>query len=146
MPFIIPDINAQFIVYFNLTVTNSIPTTILAIFSVLTWYDFYVTRNNLEQQVNRMMIVEFIMIFMSSSPNFIYNVYAQITQSIVKSELRIGKETLWRNVCVTLSLILNIGTLYIYLVVSPIFRQNLLLSLSCRKSNRIRSEKIHLTR
>ena len=93
-----------------------------------------------------MMIVEFIMIFMSSSPNFIYNVYAQITQSIVKSELRIGKETLWRNVCVTLSLILNIGTLYIYLVVSPIFRQNLLLSLSCRKSNRIRSEKIHLTR
>ncbi|CAF0830812.1 unnamed protein product [Adineta ricciae] len=119
----------QFITYFNLTMTNSIPQVILGIFCVLTWYNFWSMQRGRQRQsqihheVNRMMLVEFTVIFLSSTPNFIYNIYAQITQGWVKSNLQTAQENIWRNVCVTLSFVLNIGTFYIYFLMSGAYRR-----------------------
>lgn len=131
----------QFITYFNLTMSNSIPVVILGIFCLLTWHNLWLIRhhrrNKLQQQVNRMMIVEFTMIFISSLPNFIFNIYTQVSQSMVKSKLRLAQETVWRSVGVIFSFILNIGTFYIYVIVSSAYRRNVRNTFCFKKQNQV---------
>ncbi|CAF1675976.1 unnamed protein product [Adineta ricciae] len=139
----------QFIVYFNLTMTNSIPQLTLGLFCILTWYNLWSTRreqhNQLHQKVNRMMLVECTVIFLSSLPNFIYNLYAQITQSWMKSNLQIAQENLWKTVSIVPSFILNIGTFYIYFMMSSAYRRNMKVAFSCnKKSNQVTSHGTNL--
>ncbi|UJR29340.1 hypothetical protein I4U23_010552 [Adineta vaga] len=138
----------QFITYFNLTMTNSIPPVILGIFCLLTWYNLWSIRrqrqSQLHQQVNRMMIVEFTVIFISSIPNFIFNMYSQVTQSWIKSNLQLAQENIWRNVCVTLSLLLNTVTFYIYILMSSAYRRNVKTIFCCKNQNKVMSQHIQL--
>ncbi|CAF1255914.1 unnamed protein product [Adineta ricciae] len=129
----------QFIVYYNLIMTNSIPPVTLGIFCLLTWYNLlFIKRrksNRLFNQLNRMMMAEFSVVFFSSIPNFLYNIYAQVTQSTVKSDLRVAHENIWRNVFVTLSFSLNVGTFYIYFLMSSAYRRKVKAIFCCRKHN-----------
>ena len=106
----------QFIIYFNITMSNSIPVIIPGIFFLLRWYNLGFTRhirpNHFQQQVNRMMIVEFTMVFVSSLPNFI----------------------------------LNISTFYIYYLMSSVFRRNVKSTLCFKKQNQVvqKQQKIQL--
>ena len=88
---------------------------VLGTFSLLTWYNLWLTRynrrNRLQQQVNRMMLAEFTMAFITTLPNFIYNIYLQITQSVEKSQLRLAQETLWSDVSVIISFTMNVGNI-----------------------------------
>ncbi|UJR18033.1 hypothetical protein I4U23_004934 [Adineta vaga] len=131
----------QFLNYFNLVMCSSIPMVILGTFSILTWYNLYSTRNivhsKLHRQVNLMMIVEFTIIFMGATPNFVFSIYTEITQSTVKSSLRVAQETVWRNACVICSFLLYVGTFYIYMIMSSVYRQNVKAAIFFRKSNQI---------
>ncbi|CAF1310142.1 unnamed protein product [Adineta ricciae] len=79
---------------------SSVPMVILYTFSLLTWYNLYTTRNishsKLYRQVNLMMIVEFTVIFLGATPNFVFSIYTEITQSMIKSGLRVAQETVVR--------------------------------------------------
>ncbi|UJR19467.1 hypothetical protein I4U23_022598 [Adineta vaga] len=118
----------QFLNYFNLVMCSSVPMVILGTFSVLTWHNLYSTRNishtKLHRQVNLMMIVEFTVIFLGATPNFVFSIYTEVTQSMVKSSLRVAQETVVRNACVICSFILYVGTFYIYMIMSSVYRQN----------------------
>ncbi len=67
-----------FVTYFNLIVTNILSMVILGTFSMLTWYNLWSGgrggHNRLQQQVNTMMLVEFSMAFITTLPNFVYNI------------------------------------------------------------------------
>ncbi|CAF1349026.1 unnamed protein product [Adineta ricciae] len=138
----------QFIVYFNLTMTNSIPQVTLGVFCMLTWCNLWSIRreqhNQLRQEVTRMMLVEYTVIFISSLPNFVYNLYAQITQSWMKSDLQIAQENLWKTVSAVPSFLLNIGTFYIYIIMSSAYRQNVRAAFSYRKCNQVTPHRINL--
>ncbi|CAF1515079.1 unnamed protein product [Adineta ricciae] len=131
----------RFINYFNLVMCSTVPMVILGTFSLLTWCNLYSTRNSprttFYRQVNLMMIVEFTVIFIGVTPNFVFNIYTEITQSMVKSRLRTAQETVWRNACVVCSFSLYIGTFYIYFIISDAFRQNVKAALCFRKLNQI---------
>jgi hypothetical protein len=139
---------AQFIAYFDLCITNVLSMTVLGTFSSLTWYNLWSTRHNgrsqLQQQFNRMMIAELTMAFITTLPNFIYNVYQQITQYMEKSQLRLAEETLWTDVSVVLSFTMNVGTFYVYVIVSPGYRRNVRTALCFKKQNQVASQLIQL--
>ncbi|CAF1310263.1 unnamed protein product [Adineta ricciae] len=139
---------AQFLNYFNLVMCSCIPMVILGIFSILTWYNLYSARNvqhsRLHRQVNLMMIVEFSVIFVGATPNFVFNIYTQITQSMVKSNLRVAQEGVWRNVCVLFSFLLYAGTFYIYIIMSSTFRRNVKNLICFTKSNQLHSQTVPL--
>ncbi|CAF1033913.1 unnamed protein product [Rotaria sp. Silwood1] len=141
-------IYTNFITYFNLIVTNITSLVVLGTFSMLTWYNLWSTRhtrhNHLQQQVNRMMLAEFAMAFITTLPNFIYNIYSQITMSVIKSQLRLAKENLWTNVSVVISFTMNVGTFYVYMIVSPAYRRNVRTALCFKKQNRVTSQQIAL--
>jgi hypothetical protein len=134
----------QFITYFNLIVTNILSMVVLGTFSILTWYNLWSTRrggrNQLQQQVNMMMLVQFAMAFITTLPNFVYNIYIQATQSVVKSALRTAQESLWSNVSAVLSFTIHVGTFYAYVIVSPAYRRNVQTALCCKKHNRVTPE------
>ncbi len=138
----------QFITYFNLIVTNILSMCVLGTFSILTWYNLWSGgrggHNHLQQQVNTMMLVEFSMAFITTLPNFIYNIYSQATQSVVKSPLRTAEESLWSIVSTVLSFTIHVGTFYAYVIVSPAYRRNVRTALWFKKQNRVRSEHIQL--
>jgi hypothetical protein len=138
----------QFITYFNLSITNVLSIVVLGTFSLLTWYNLWLTRHNrrnqLQQQVNRMMLAEFTMAFITTLPNFIYNIYSQVTQSVEKSQLRLAQETLWSDVSVIISFTMNVGTFYVYMIVSPAYRRNVRTALCFKRQNQITSQQIEL--
>lgn len=138
----------QFIAYFNLIITNILSVFVLAIFSMLTGYNLRSSRlkrrNHLQAQVNRMMLAEFVLAFITILPNFVYNIYVQVTQSMVKTQLRLAQETLWSTVSTIVSFTMNVGTLYVYLIVSPAYRRNVRTALCCKKRNRVVSLRIEL--
>ncbi|CAF3640427.1 unnamed protein product [Rotaria sp. Silwood1] len=133
----------QFITYFNLIVTNILSLLVLIIFSLLTWYNFWSTRHQrrsrLQQQVNRMMLTEFTMVCITTLPNFVFNIYQQATQSVVKSQLRLAQENLWTNVSVAVSFTLHVGTFYIYIIVSRAYRRNVRTALCFKNQNQVTS-------
>ncbi|UJR07175.1 hypothetical protein I4U23_011463 [Adineta vaga] len=138
----------DFVAYFNLIATNILSMIILGIFSLLTWYNLCygtsVGRNRLQQQVNRMMMVEFAMAFVTTLPNFIYNIYAQATQSTVKSQLRLTQESLWSTVSATINFTIHAGTFYMYMVVSPAYRRNVRRAMWVQKQNHVIPQKVQL--
>jgi hypothetical protein len=138
----------QFITYFNLIVTNIISLLVLGTFSMLTCHNLWSTRchrrSHLQQQVNRMMIAEFTMAFITTIPNFIYNIYLQATASVVKSQLRLAQETLWSDVSTALNFTMHVGTFYVYVIVSPAYRRNVRTALSVKKRNQVASQQIEL--
>jgi uncharacterized membrane protein YeaQ/YmgE (transglycosylase-associated protein family) len=138
----------QFITYFNLIVTNILSMSVLGTFSILTWYNLWSGgrggHNRLQQQVNTMMLVEFSMAFITTLPNFVYNIYSQATQSVVKSPLRTAQESLWSIVSTVLSFTIHVGTFYAYVIVSPAYRRNVRTALCLKKQNRVTSEHIQL--
>ena len=138
----------QFIAYFNLIITNILSVCVLATFSMLTWYNLRSSRlkrrDHLQAQVNRMMLAEFALAFITTLPNFVYNIYVQVTQSMVKTQLRLAQETLWSTVSAIISFTMNIGTLYVYLIVSPAYRRNVRTALCGKKRNRVVSLQIEL--
>jgi hypothetical protein len=138
----------QFLAYFDLSITNVLSMVVLSIFSLLTWYNLWLTRHNrrnqLQQQVNRMMLAEFTMAIITTLPNFIYNIYTQITQFVEKSQLRLAEETLWTNVSVVLSFTMNVGTFYVYMIVSPAYRRNVRTALCSKRENQVTSQQIQL--
>ncbi|CAF1113854.1 unnamed protein product [Adineta steineri] len=106
---------------------------ILGTFSILTWYNLRSTRqnrqiNHLQQQVNRMMLTEFALAFLTTLPNFVYNIYLQITQSMIKSQLRLAQES-----C-------------LYIIVSRPYRRNIRTALCFRKQNQVTSHETQLQR
>ncbi|CAF1071486.1 unnamed protein product [Rotaria sp. Silwood1] len=133
----------QFITYFNLIVTNILSLLVLIIFSLLTWYNFWSTRHQrrsrLQQQVNRMMLTEFTMVCITTLPNFVFNIYQQATQSVVKSQLRLAQENLWTNGSVAVSFTLHVGTFYIYIIVSRAYRRNVRTALCFKNQNQVTS-------
>ncbi len=138
----------QFVTYFNLIVTNVLSMSVLGTFSILTWYNLWSAghggHNRLQQQVNTMMLVEFSMAFITTLPNFIYNIYSQATQSVVKSPLRTAEESLWSIVSTVLSFTIHVGTFYAYVIVSPAYRRNVRTALCFKKQNRVTSEHIQV--
>ncbi|CAF1310088.1 unnamed protein product [Adineta ricciae] len=135
------EIYKQFLNYFNLVMCSSVPMVILYTFSLLTWYNLYTTRNishsKLHRQVNHMMIVEFTVIFLGATPNFVFSIYTEISQSMIKSSLRMAQETVVRYVCVICSFLLYVGTFYIYMIMSSVYRQNVKAAICFRKPNQI---------
>jgi ABC-type Fe3+ transport system permease subunit len=79
----------QFITYFNLSITNVLSIVVLGTFSLLTWYNLWLTRynrhNQIQKQDDRMMLAEFTMASITTLPNFIFNIYSQITQFVKKN-------------------------------------------------------------
>lgn len=138
----------QFITYFNLTITNILSMVVLSIFSLLTSYNLCIIknnqRNNLQKQVNQMMIVEFLMAFITTLPNFIFNIYSQITQYVEKSQLRLAQENLWSNISVILSFTIHVGTFYVYMIISRAYRRNVWTALCFKKQNQVTSQHIQI--
>ncbi|CAF1012515.1 unnamed protein product [Adineta steineri] len=139
----------QFIAYFNLILTNILSMIILGTFSILTWYNLRSTRqnrqiNHLQQQVNRMMIAEFALAFITTLPNFVYNIYLQITQSMIKSQLRLAQESLWSSISVIMSFTMNVGTFYVYIIVSRPYRRNVRTALCFKRQNQVTSHQTQL--
>ncbi|CAF2786965.1 unnamed protein product [Rotaria sp. Silwood2] len=131
----------QFIAYFNLTITNALSLIVLALFSILTWNNLrlsgFVRRNRFQEQVNQMMLAEFVIVLLTTTPNFIYNIYAQVTQSVKKSELRLAQENLWSTVSAVINFTMHSGTFYVYIIVSRAYRQNVRTIICLKKRNRI---------
>ncbi|UJR19882.1 hypothetical protein I4U23_023015 [Adineta vaga] len=138
----------DFITYFNLIVTNILSMTVLGTFGLLTWYNLWSTRgvgrNHLQHQVNKMMVIEFTMAFITTLPNFTYNIYSQATQSIVKSQLRLAQDSFWSTVSVIISFTIHIGTFYMYMIVSPAYRRNVRTALCFKKQNHISTQQIQI--
>ena len=138
-----------FVNYFNLYVTNVVSMCVLLLFGFLTWYNLYIGKQQtrftqIQKQVTRMMVIEFLMIFITMLPNFIWNIYDEITQYQVKSQLRIAQETLWRNINVCLSFTLHVGRFFIYMLVSGAFRQYAHGALCCKNYNQVGTTHVSL--
>jgi hypothetical protein len=138
----------QFITYFNLIVTQMLSLIVLGIFCILTWHNLCSTRwdrrNRLQQHVNRMMLAEFVMAFITTLPNFTYNIYTQVTASMVKSQLLLAQETLWSTVSVVVNFTMHVGTFYVYITVSSAYRRNVLAALCFKKENQIAPQQIQV--
>jgi Sec-independent protein secretion pathway component TatC len=121
---------------------------VLGTFSLLTWFNLWFTRynqrNQIQKQVNRMMVAEFAMALITTLPNFIYNLYVQITQYVDKPPLRSAQENLWASVSATISFTMNVGTFYVYMIVSPAYRRNVRTALCFKKQNQIGTQQIEL--
>ncbi|CAF1105885.1 unnamed protein product [Rotaria sp. Silwood1] len=131
----------QFIAYFNLSITNALSLVVLALFSILTWNNLRLSRlvrcNRFQEQVNQMMLAEFIMVLLTTIPNFLYNIYSQATQSVIKSELRLAQENLWSTVSAAINFTMHTGTFYVYVIVSRAYRYNVRTAIRLKKRNRI---------
>jgi hypothetical protein len=138
----------QFITSFDLSITNVLSVVVLGTFSLLTWYNLSLTRynrhNQIQKQVNRMMLAEFTMVFITALPNFIFDIYSQITQFVEKSQLKLAQETLWTDVSVIISFTMNVGALYVYMIVSPAYRRNVRTALCLKRQNRVTWKEIEL--
>ncbi|CAF1323897.1 unnamed protein product [Rotaria sordida] len=138
---------AQFITYFNLSITNALSLFVLALFSILTWNNLrlsrFVKRSRFQEQVNQMMVAEFILVLVTATPTFVFNIYQQATQSVRKSDLRLAQENLWSTVGAVINFTMHTGTFYVYVIVSRAYRQNVLTAICWKKRNRILPKHTH---
>ncbi|CAF4209803.1 unnamed protein product [Rotaria sordida] len=138
---------SQFISYFNLSITNAFSLFVFAMFSILTWNNLrlsrFVRRNRFQEQVNQMMLAEFVLVLVTTSPSFVFNIYQQATQSVIKSNLRLIQENLWSTVGAVINFTMHTGTFYVYVIASRASRQNVLTAIWWKKHNRILPQNTH---
>ena len=131
----------QFVSYFSWVVTFGVPLIILAVFSVLTWRNLRFSRhgrqNRLQEQVNRMMFAQFVLMFLSTLPIVLMRVYRLATDSQKKSLLQTTQETLAFNMATTLGYASPIGSFFVYYIVSPVFRHNVYTTFACNRVVRV---------
>lgn len=131
----------QFVSYFSWVVTFGVPLIILAIFSLLTWRNLRFSRqgrqNRLQEQVNRMMFGQFALMFLSTLPIVLMRVYRLATDSQKKSLLQTTQETLAFNMATTFGYASPIGSFFIYYIISPVFRQSVRTTITCKKMIRV---------
>jgi hypothetical protein len=122
---------AYFASYFNLLHYSVLPLSILTIFCMLTWHNLgqnpatYLRGGvRLYDQVTRMLIAQSIVIFLTSFPNMIWQIYTISTNSTIKDSLRVAQENLINTICVLLGFSTHAITFYVYLIASPTYRKN----------------------
>lgn len=137
----VPYSYAQYIDNFNLVVTNYLPPHVLIRFGTLTWRNIRTVRlgqhNRLEAQVTRMILAELVMVCATTLPNIIWNSYSLATRSIVKYQLRIAQVNLWSIVSAVFTILSYCGSFYVLCAVSPAYRKNVRLAVSCKKQNQV---------
>ncbi|CAF3773046.1 unnamed protein product [Rotaria sordida] len=116
-------------------------------FIILTWNNLrlsrFVKRSRFQEQVNQMMVAEFILVLVTATPTFVFNIYQQATQSVRKSDLRLAQENLWSTVGAVINFTMHTGTFYVYVIVSRAYRQNVLTAICWKKRNRILPKHTH---
>ncbi|CAF1232590.1 unnamed protein product [Rotaria sordida] len=128
---IINPVFAYFAPYFNLFHYSILPLSILSILCVLTWENLgkqqaiYLRGTRLYDQITRMIIGQILVIFFTSIPNMIWQIYIVSTNSTSKSTLRQAQEDLIGNVCILIGYLTHAMPFYVYWMASVTFRQNI---------------------
>ncbi|CAF1395479.1 unnamed protein product [Adineta steineri] len=134
----------QYTMYFNQIFSNIVPGPVLALFGILTWRNLrsarVIQRNRLEEQVNRMILAELVMICITSIPNIITAIYPIVTTSMVKSQLRVAQDGLWLNMLAIPSITTYCASFYVFYAASSAYRKNVRTALNCKKHNRIETQ------
>jgi hypothetical protein len=107
------------------------PLIVLTIICILTWQNlgqqvtFYL-RGNVRSydQVTRMVIAQIIVIFVTTFPAIIWQIYTIATQAISKSSLRLAQEAIINAVVILPAYCPYTIMFYVYLTISPVFRRN----------------------
>jgi hypothetical protein len=107
------------------------PLIVLTIICILIWQNlgqhvtFYL-RGSVRSydQVTRMVIAEIIVIFVTTFPTIIWEIYTIATQAITKSSLRVAQEAIIDTVFTLPAYCPYTIMFYVYLSVSPVFRRN----------------------
>ncbi|CAF3897179.1 unnamed protein product [Rotaria sp. Silwood1] len=119
---------------------------VLALFSILTWnnlrFSRLVRRNRFQEQVNQMMLAEFVIVLITTIATFVYNIYSQATQSVIKSELRLAQEDLWSTISAVINFTMHTGPFYVYVIVSRAYRQNVRTAICLKKRHCIQPQHI----
>ncbi|CAF1451406.1 unnamed protein product [Adineta steineri] len=121
-----------------------VPFPVLVLFGILTWRNLcsvrIIQRNRLEEQVNRMILSELVMICITSIPNIITAIYPIVTSSMTKSQLRVAQDGLWLNMLAIPSITTYCTSFYVFYAASSAYRKNVQTALNCTKHNRIETQ------
>ncbi|CAF0894917.1 unnamed protein product [Adineta steineri] len=134
----------QFIMYFSQVFSNLVAGPVLALFGILTWRNLrgvrVVQRNRLEEQVNRMILAELVMVCITAIPSIITVIYPLVTASMSKSQLRVAQDGLWLNILAIPTITTYCVSFYVFYAVSSAYRKNVRTALNCKKHNRIETQ------
>ncbi|CAF1246101.1 unnamed protein product [Adineta ricciae] len=120
--------NADFTAYNGLIVYSSIPVIVLVVSSVLTWHNArsrLVQGGNLQQNLARMLIIQFIVVLLTTVPNLFNQIYALSTRTVPKNAIRQAQENLLSSILGVLSFSTFGASFYIYIFASKAFRNNI---------------------
>ncbi|CAF1376793.1 unnamed protein product [Adineta steineri] len=134
----------QYTIYFNQVFSNFVPGPVLVLFGILTWRNLrgvrLIQRNRLEEQVNRMILAELVMVCITAIPSIITVIYPMVTASMTKSQLRVAQDGLWLNILAIPGITTYCGSFYVFYAAFSAYRKNVRTALNYRKHNRIRTQ------
>jgi hypothetical protein len=120
---------AVYFTYISIVLYSLIPIILLSIFSLLTWFNVrnnnVLRRQGMKQALTRILLLQIIMVLLTTILNVINQIYFFYTQTIHKDSLRLAGESLVSSIFTIIGYSTHSISFYIYFSASKVFRKNI---------------------